>query len=145
ISGDPDIGAPPALSYFPAWMADESARMRTRLTNGSVAVGEQGLAALTEAGEISLRTGDPRTAVQRFTTAVATAPDDGALWLQLSRALLAVQGINSQERASLQSDATSAAYNAYQLLRTAPARADALAVVAVNLDRRDLYRPALQA
>ena len=106
ISGDPDIGAPPALTYFPAWMADEAARMRTRLTNGSVAVGEQGLAALTDAGDLSLRTGDPRTAVQRFTTAVATEPDDGSLWLKLARALLAVQGINSQETASLQSDAT---------------------------------------
>ena len=54
ISGDPDIGAPPALTYFPAWMVDEAARMRTRLTNGSVAVGEQGLAALTDAGDLSL-------------------------------------------------------------------------------------------
>ena len=145
ISGDPDIGAPPALTYFPSWMADEAARMRTRLTNGSLAVGEMGLAALAEAGDSALLTGDPRTAVQRFTTAVATSPDDGALWLKLSRALLAVEGINSQEKASLQSDASSAAYNAYLLLRTAPTRADALAVIAKNLDRRDLFRPSLQA
>ncbi len=61
--------------------------------------------------------------MQRFTTAVATEPNDGTLWLKLSRALLAVQGINSQETASLQSDASSAAYNAYLLLRTAPTRA----------------------
>ena len=145
ISGDPDIGAPPALTYFPAWMVDEAARMRTRLTNGSVAVGEQGLAALTATGDSALLTGDPRTAVQRFTTAVATEPNDGTLWLKLTRALLAVQGINSQETVSLQSDATSAAYNAYLLLRTAATRADALAVIAANLDRRDLFRPSLQA
>ena len=54
------------------------------------------------------------------------------LWLKLARALLAVQGINSQETASLQSDATSAAYNAYLLLRTAATRADALAAIAVG-------------
>ena len=59
--------------------------------------------------------------------------------------MLAVQGINSQETASLQSDATSAAYNAYLLLRTASTRADALAAIAVGLDRRDLFRPSLNA
>jgi len=145
VSGDPDIGAPPELTYFPAWMADEAARMRTRLTNGSIAVGEQGLAALTEAGDISLRTGDPRTAVQRFTTAVATSPGDSALWLKLARAIRSVQPINSQETASLKSDATSAVYNAYLLSRTAPARAEALAALATSLDNRDLFRPSLQA
>ncbi len=145
ISGDPDIGAPPELSYFPNWMADEAKAMRTRLTNGSVAVGEEGLASLTDAGDTALLTGDPRTAVQKFTTAVAILPDDGGLWLKLARAVLAVQGLNSQETAKLQGDATSAAYNAYLLLRTAATRADALAVIAIGLDRRDLFRPALQA
>ncbi|MCX7303655.1 MAG: alpha-2-macroglobulin family protein [Hyphomicrobiales bacterium] len=145
ISGEPDIGAPRALSYFPTWMADEAASFRTRLTNGSVKVGDQGLAALAEAGELSLRTGDPRSAMQKFTTAVATAPEDGGLWLGLARATLAVQPVNSQETATLQSDGTSAAYNAYLLLRTATTRADALATIAVALDRRELYRPSLQA
>src|SRR5687767_791332 len=27
ISGDPDIGAPPELAYFPAWMADQANAM----------------------------------------------------------------------------------------------------------------------
>src|SRR5690606_9191203 len=40
---------------------------------------------------------------------------------------------------------TSAAFNGYKLLRTAAARAEILAVLAAGLDRRDLYRPALQA
>ncbi len=145
ISGEPVLGAPPPLSFFPSWMADEAVALRKRLTNGSVAVGEQGLAALTDAGDSALMSGDPRTAVQRFTAAVATSPDDGALWLRLARATLAVNGINYAEVASLKSDATSAAYNAYLLLRTAQTRADALATLAIGLDRRDLFRPALQA
>jgi uncharacterized protein YfaS (alpha-2-macroglobulin family) len=126
-------------------MADEAVRLRTRLTNGSIAVGEQGLGALSEAGDSALLAGDPRSAAQRFTTAVATSPDDSALWIRLARALQAVSGINTQETASLRSDAASAAYNAYLLARTAPSRADALAVLAVTLDNRDLFRPALQA
>ena len=146
ISGDPDIGAPPELAFFPAWMADEAASMRVRLTNGSVAVGEQGLVGADRGRRPArLPTGDPRTAVQNFTTAVATSPDDGALWLKLARAVLAVQALNSQETATLQSDATSAAFNAYSSCAPPPARADALAVIAAGLDRRDLFRPALQA
>ena len=30
ISGEPDIGAPPELGYFPAWMVDEANALRTR-------------------------------------------------------------------------------------------------------------------
>jgi len=145
VNGDPGIGAPPALTYFPSWMADEAVAQRKKLTGGTISVGDQGLAALAEAGEMALRTGDPRTAVQRFTTAVATSPDDPALWISLARATLAVQGINYSETATLKTDTTAAAYNAYLLSRTAPSRAEALAVLAVALDGRDLSRPALQA
>jgi hypothetical protein len=145
LSGDPDLGAPPALTFFPDWMATEAAAMRTKLTNGSVQTGSDGLAALTEAGDYAFMTADPRTAVDRFTTAVATAPNDADLWLKLARAVLAVKGLNYSETASLKSDATSAAYNGYLLARTAPVRAEALATLAVGLDGRDLSRPALQA
>ena len=128
-------------------MADEAAAMRTRLTNGSVAIGEEGLVgARPMPATPRCSTGDPRTAVQKFTTAVAISPDDGALWLKLARAVLAVQAHQQPgEPPTLQSDATSAAFNAYKLLRTAATRAEALAVIAVGLDRRDLFRPALQA
>ena len=145
ISGDPDIGAPPELSFFPAWMAEEARAMRFRLTNGSVAVGEEGLVALGEAGDRALAANDPRTAVQKFTSAVAAAPEDGLLWLKLARSLLAVNAIDSQEAAMLKSDTTAAAFNGYQLLRTAASRAEVLDVIAAGLDRRDLFRPALQA
>jgi len=145
ISGDPDIGAPPELSFFPAWMAEEAGALRFRMTSGTIAVGEEGLVALTESGEQALAANDPRTAVQKFTSAVATSPQDGLLWLQLARSLLAVEGLNGQESAMLQSDATGAAFNAYGLSRTASSRADVLAVLAAGLDRRDLFRPALQA
>ena len=104
ISGDPDIGAPPALAFFPGWMESEAQQLRKRLTNGSVAVGEEGLAALVEAGDFAQMTGDPRAAMQKFTTAVAILPDDGALWLKLSQAMRAVKAVNDQESASLLPD-----------------------------------------
>ncbi|MEP9371877.1 alpha-2-macroglobulin family protein [Mesorhizobium sp. KR1-2] len=141
----PDIGAPPALSFFAAGMVDEARRFRSDLTDGSVAVGEEGLAALTEAGKEAMRNGDPRTAMQKFTSAVATTPDDGALWIELARAILGTPPVNDEETAKLKRDATSAAWNGYQLSRSAMARAEALAVLAVGLDKRELYRPALKA
>ena len=141
----PDIGAPPALSFFAANMVDEARRFHASLTNGSVAVGEEGLAALTDTGREAMRNGDPHTAMQKFTSAVATAPDDGALWIELSRAILGTAPANEEEAVRLQRDGTSAAWNGYQLSRSAAARAEALAVLAAGLDKRELYRPALQA
>ncbi|MDH6232411.1 uncharacterized protein YfaS (alpha-2-macroglobulin family) [Mesorhizobium soli] len=141
--GAPDIGAPAELSIFAGNLVDEARRFRADLDN--IATGEEGLAALTEAGNTAMQNGDPRTAMEKFTTAVATSPDDGALWIDLARAILGTSPANDEETAKLQRDGTSAAWNGYQLSRTAAARADALAVLAVALDKRDLYRPALQA
>ena len=75
------------LAFFPAWMADEAASTRTALTSGAVAIGDAGLVGLTEAGRAgACSTGDPRTAVQRYTAAVATAPDDGSALAEAWRA-----------------------------------------------------------
>ncbi|MCV3241167.1 alpha-2-macroglobulin family protein [Mesorhizobium sp. ZC-5] len=145
LAGDPDIGAPPALTFYPAWMIDEARQFRTNLTNGSVAAGDSGLAQLVEAGDYAMLTNDPRTAMKSYTSAAAISPDDGNLWINLAKATLAVQPANGGEGANLQRDATSAAWNAYQLLRTTASRAEVLAVIAQGLDRRDLYRPALSA
>ncbi|WP_378952560.1 alpha-2-macroglobulin family protein [Mesorhizobium sp. ANAO-SY3R2] len=144
-SGDPDIGAPGALAYFPAGMVEEARQYRTGLTNGSVAVGEEGLAALTDAGETALQGNDGRTAMQKFRSAAAILPDDVAIWTRLARAVLAVEPANGDEGATLQRDATSTAYNAYLLSRTAANRAESLALLARALDRREMFRPALQA
>ncbi len=145
LAGDPDIGAPPELSFFPAWMVDEARQYRTGLTNGSVPSGDSGLVQLIEAGEYAMLTNDARIAMQNFKTAVVISPDDGNLWIDLAKAILAVQPANGEEGSNLQREATSAAWNAYQLLRTTTTRAEALAVIARGLDRRDLYRPALSA
>jgi len=144
LDGDPDIGAPAELSFFPEWMATEAQTYRNQIVNPTTPVTD-GLTGLVDGGESAMLTGDPRTAMQKFKAALAVTPDDGDLWLRLTRAVLAVQPINSQETATLQSDATSAAFNGYKLLRTAASRAEALAKIAVGLDRRDLFRPSLQA
>lgn len=145
FNSQPDIGAPAALSFVPAWMVDEARMYRASLTNGSVAVGAEGLGGLTQAGDDAMRTADPRSAMGKFTSAIAIQPDDGTLWMKLARSIMATPPANAQERVQFQRDGSSAAYNAYLLLRTADTRAEALAVLAEALDRRELFRPALQA
>ncbi|WP_292475850.1 alpha-2-macroglobulin, partial [Mesorhizobium sp.] len=49
------------------------------------------------------------------------------------------------EPSTLPANVTSAAFNAYKLVRTAKTRAEALALLAAGLDKRDLFRPAIQA
>jgi alpha-2-macroglobulin len=143
ISGEPDIGAPPELSFFPGWMADEARQVRESLTTG-VTPGTQGLAALITAGQQAMQS-DPRTAMQNFSAAVAITPDDSTLWVSLARAALAISASTSDETTLTQRNATAGAWNGYQVSRTKTARADALRVLAQGLDRRDYFRPALQA
>ena len=145
ISGDADVGAPPAIAFFPDWMADEARAFRAKITDGTTAIGEEGLNFLLDGARVATNLGDPRTAVRNYRTALAIDPDNGSVWISLARALLAVQPITGSEGGELNRDATSSTWNAYQLLRTAPGRAEALAVMAVGLDRRELFRPALQA
>lgn len=144
LGGEPDIGAPAELDFVPDWMRSEAQTYRRLAVDPATPVTE-GFAGLVDAGESALLTGDPRTAVQKFRAALAILPDDAALWLDLARAIAAVQPINDQEAATLKSDATSSAYNAYLSSRTASQRAEALAKLAAGLDGRDLFRPALQA
>jgi uncharacterized protein YfaS (alpha-2-macroglobulin family) len=145
VGSDPDIGAPPELTFLPAWLSEEAGRYRDRLTNGMDAIGEEGLAALTEAGEYGMLTGDQRGAAEKFRAALAISPEDGRLWLSLARAIMAIPATDSSEIANRERDFTDAALNAYKLVRTAPMRAEALALLAAALDRRELYRPSLQA
>ena len=143
LSGEPDIGAPTELSYLPSWMSDEARLYRQSLTNGKVKLPAQGLGFLTDSAEQALLTGDARTAMQSYISAIMISPDDGALWTGLSRAWLALQPLAGESQYTFQSNATSAAWNGYQLSRTTSARADALRVIAQVLDRRDYSRPAL--
>src|SRR5262245_23350787 len=143
VSGEPDIGAPPELTFFPSWMADEARQVRESLTSGGTP-GTQGLNTLVNAGQQAMLN-DPRTAMQDFSAAVAITPDESTLWVSLARAALAISASNSDETTLTQRNGTAGAWNGYQVSRTKTARADALRVLAQALDRRDYFRPALQA
>lgn len=144
LTGEPEIGAPPALSYVPDHMRDEARRYRATTTQ-SQPQPDTGVVHLSSAASDALDVGDPRTAQRSYAAAIAITPDDADLWTSLAHAILAVEAETGTERAELARNATSAALNAFQLARTVSSRAQSLAALAEGLERRDLYRPALQA
>lgn len=145
LDADPDIGAPPELAYVPAWVKDQAAQYRNTLTGPNYPKPTQGLGGLIEDAAAAARNGDQRSAMQKYEAAVSAMPQDGALWLELARATLAVSPNDRTETTTLRTSATSAALNAYDLSRTAATRADVLAQLGAALDARELHRPALQA
>jgi len=145
IDSAPDIGAPAELAYFPAWMADQAQQYRNFLTGPGYTKPSDGLTTLEQEAEQAALSGDHRTAMQKYEAAASVMPDEAALWPKLAREILGTLAASSDNQSTLQSNATSAAYLGYKLSRTAAARAETLALLAAGLDRRDQYRPALQA
>jgi alpha-2-macroglobulin len=143
-SGEADIGAPPALAFLPDYMRDEAQKARARVS-GPVASTGDGLASLTSRADAAMAAGEARGAADAARQALAITPDDPALWLTLARATVATKPADDAETASLQEQGTSAAFNAYQLSRTAHVRAAALDALAKALEKRSLFRPALEA
>ena len=143
-AAEPDLGAPPALSYVPDHMRADARRYRAQFAAAEPQA-DSGLVFLSSAGNQALRAGNAREAVDSFKAALAVEKDDPALWTGLSRALVAVETDNYSERATLSRDGTSAALIAYGLARSAGMRAQSLAALGAALDRRDVYRAALTA
>ncbi|GGB08549.1 membrane protein [Brucella endophytica] len=155
----PDIGAPPALTFLPAMVTDEARQDRQRIvaldTSGSpspVLPDRTQPRVLPRPGEVHPAPLEPRLPglplggpLDGYINSVSKAPDNVALWLALASEALTVQPPAGTPPVSYQRLATSAAYNAYQLSRTALSRARALAFLADGLQKREFYRPALEA
>src|SRR5690606_3003392 len=88
---------------------------------------------------------DPRAAIGSYRSALAIEPGDVDLWLALADAQFQIAPQNDSERAEANRDGTSAALSAYDIARSTGLRAKALSTIGLALDRRDLYRPAMQA
>ncbi len=98
-----------------------------------------------KAADQMAKAGDTRAAIGDFGASLALEPQDAKSWLALSKALEATEPVNDQERTSFNEYASGAAYTAYTLLQSDAGKADALALLAEALKRRELWRPALGA
>ena len=78
-SGDPDIGAPAELKFFPASMIDNARQYRSVPTTNTTVDPAIGLAALINASVQVLLDGNGRTAMQKFRAIVIILPDDAAI------------------------------------------------------------------
>nr|WP_245419731.1 alpha-2-macroglobulin family protein [Phyllobacterium salinisoli] len=171
VAAGPDIGAPPALVFLPASVMDDARQYKQRIaalaqsgaslpqaapqggeaggmpgsrapTPARPAIRNQPAAMLPQASSSDNAASGP---LDGYVTALSKSPDDGALWLELARAALGAQPVPGENPAAYAKAATSAAFNAYQLSRTAAVRAETLAALAAGLEKRALYRPALDA
>jgi alpha-2-macroglobulin len=139
----PTLGAPGTPVFLPSGLADEAERFRhTVIAERSREAADPVM--LSSAAVQAFNGGDRRAAAELYRQAIARTPDDPAMWMGLTRALLGTRPGRARDYDLLE-EATSAALNAYLLTRSEGARAQALALLAGALERRSHFRPALEA
>ncbi|MBP1859898.1 alpha-2-macroglobulin family protein [Rhizobium herbae] len=138
-SNEPDIGAPPALSFITEQLVADARTARNNLALTSDQEG-QGINSLLATAHRELAAGNVAPALKAFQGALSITPDDGALWIEAARAANRVYG-----NTDFATQAALAALNGYQLTRTTQSRADALAVLATALKNAENFRAALSA
>jgi len=90
---------------------------------------------------------DPRAAARAYAEAVGRDRKHGQAWLGLAQSLIAIDPnqLSGMERYDVPVHASGAAYRAYQHVTGNERKARALAVLGTTLQRRELWRPALEA
>ena len=144
-TGEPDIGAPATLSFLPDSVPADALRYRTDLLAGAAPDETMGVGLLTAAASSAMLSGNVADAVEQFRAAIRISPDDRDVWTRLAIVLIDGNPGDYTMQSRYRRDAVSAAFNAYLLTRGRTERADALVDLARALDRRDLYRPAIEA
>jgi uncharacterized protein YfaS (alpha-2-macroglobulin family) len=139
----PDIGAPPALGFLPAYMNDEAIKYRA-VVAATPRPDDLGLSGLTQSAN-NMIASDPRNSATAFIAALGISPQDSSLWNGLAKAASGVVRLNENDAWTWRQNATSAAINAYNFSRTTAQRATTLGVLAKALEGRSNPRPALEA
>lgn len=139
VAAQPDIGAPPRLSFLSEEVLQQAREQKDGLTLGDNQQG-YGIENLKTVAQSELLGGRVDTAIYNYKGALSLAPDDGALWIELARAA----GL-AKNNGSADSEGTLAAINGYLLSRTTQSRAEALAVLGAALAKQQNYRQALTA
>jgi len=140
---EPDIGAPPRLTFLPSYMNDEAAKYRNVVANVSRPA-NLGLDGLIQSAQ-NLSASDPRASSEAWIAAIGISDKDPDLWNGLANAAVGVAAQNRNDSWTWRQNASSAAINAYNLSRTTAQRAESLAIMARALELRSNPRPALEA
>ncbi len=145
LGNEPDMGAPPKLTYIPSYLQNEAKQFRLGLKSGKPVPDTTGYLSMISLGNLSLNANDTKKAISGYYTALRIDPDSVSAWLQLASTSLIHPSTKSKDKRFYRRIATSSAYNAYQLARARSKRAEALALLARGLEARTNYRPALIA
>lgn len=137
---EPDIGAAPRLTFLTSDLIQQARDFKDNLELADDQQG-QGVDSLTANARIDLTGNNLADALKSFHGALSITPDDADLWLETARAAASLGTAESGTSGQAVLDAL----NGYELTRTKPKRAEALAVLADALDRNANYRPALDA
>ena len=140
-----DIGAPPKLSFVPAFIHERAVKFRARIITKKKQVEGLGFNALSEGAKQRLLDGNIITASLYLTTALKIDPDHQQSWNALSEVANRHRSDNSTQTRFFRNTATLAALNGYLLSRTKQSRAQALVNLARGLEAQQRYRPALTA
>ncbi len=106
---------------------------------------KKGVADLRREADAAFARNDFRNGLILLGQLVAVAPNDGANWLRLSRAILQARPANDNERQRLLERASTAAYAAYIRAANKNDETDALVLLGRTLADRKQWRPALDA
>jgi alpha-2-macroglobulin len=139
VAAQPDIGAPPRLSFLSGDVLQQAREQKDGLALGDNQQG-YGIESLKTIAQNELLSGRVDTAIYNYKGALSLTPEDGDLWIALARA--AAIGVNN---GSADSEGTLAAINGYLLSRNTQSRAEALAVLGAALAKQQNYRQALTA
>jgi alpha-2-macroglobulin len=138
-SVEPDIGAPPKLQFvsdqFTADAREVKANLPLNDANKKLGFDRLVTMARNDASNNSIT-----NAISNYMGALALAPGNGDLWLELAK----IGGADNSKR-YMGSQAALAAYNAYLLSRTAQSRAEALSVLGTSLEIAQNYRAAINS
>jgi uncharacterized protein YfaS (alpha-2-macroglobulin family) len=140
VAVEPDLGAPPKLSFLTEELLQQAREQKDGLTLGDNQQG-YGAGTLRTLAQNELLAGRLDNAIYNFKGSLSINPEDGALWVEFARG----SGTAPKDNSEAASTATLAAINGYTASRTASVRADALAVLAVSLTKQESYRAAINA
>jgi hypothetical protein len=105
----------------------------------------KGIHGLLAAADEALGNDDPRAAAELYQQALTVNEEDFKAWSGFALAVLSMRSDDYSERNELIRDGTAAAYSAYVNAPDMRERAQALALMARALERRQMYRPALES
>jgi uncharacterized protein YfaS (alpha-2-macroglobulin family) len=131
-------------AYRRSDLAESAIKLEAQIKADAGRVGKP-LAQLRREADAAFQRNDLRSGMVLLGQIVAVAPDEGANWLRLARAVMQLRPANDRERTVQLDRAAAAAYLAYQRAGNRNEEADSLVIVGRSYGDRRVWRPALDA